>query len=235
MKLIYEGKAKQLFETVNENEVYVHYKNSATAFNGLKYEEFEGKGRFNNEITSLIFQYLIEHGIKTHFIKKVNETDQLCEKINMIPLEVIIRNIATGSMTKRFGIKDGTHLKSPVFELSYKNDALQDPMINEDHVVALEILDKAEIAELKSLALKINELLKVLFLKAGLILVDFKIEFGKNSNNEIVLADEISPDTCRLWDINTMQSFDKDRFRKDLGDFMEGYEEVLRRLQDEIH
>ena len=230
MKLLYEGKAKQLFECENNDEIYVHYKNSATAFNGIKKEEFEGKGVFNNTITSLIFEYLEKSGVETHFIKKVNETDQICKHVKIIPLEVITRNIVAGSMAKKYGLEEGLKLKRPVFELSYKNDELNDPLINDDHTLALGIVTEEELSYIKNETAKINKLLKEFFLKAGLILVDFKIEFGKTSDGKIILSDEISPDTCRLWDINTMDKLDKDRFRRDMGSVMDAYEEVLRRI-----
>ena len=232
MKLLYEGKAKQLFECENKDEIYVHYKNSATAFNGVKKEEFEHKGIFNNTITSLIFEYLEKEGVETHFIKKINETDHLCKHVTIIPLEVIVRNIVAGSMAKKYGIEEGKKLAKPVFELSYKNDDLNDPLINDDHAVALEIVTEEELANIREQALKINSLLQKLYLKANLVLVDFKIEFGKDKNGKIILADEISPDTCRLWDKDTNEKLDKDRFRRDLGSVMEAYEEVLRRLED---
>ena len=232
MKLLYEGKAKQLFECENKDEIYVHYKNSATAFNGVKKEEFEHKGIFNNTITSLIFEYLEKEGVETHFIKKISETDHLCKRVTIIPLEVIVRNIVAGSMAKKYGIEEGKKLAKPVFELSYKNDDLNDPLINDDHAVALEIVTEEELANIREQALKINSLLQKLYLKANLVLVDFKIEFGKDKNGKIILADEISPDTCRLWDKDTNEKLDKDRFRRDLGSVMEAYEEVLRRLED---
>ena len=194
MKLLYEGKAKQLYQCENNDEVYVHYKNSATAFNGEKKEEFDKKGILNNTITSLIFEYLEKNGIETHFIRKVNETDQICKHVKIIPLEVITRNI------------------------------------NDDHTLALGIVTEEELSYIKNETAKINKLLKEFFLKAGLILVDFKIEFGKTSDGKIILSDEISPDTCRLWDINTMDKLDKDRFRRDMGSVMDAYEEVLRRI-----
>ncbi|MGX7097584.1 phosphoribosylaminoimidazolesuccinocarboxamide synthase [Gemella bergeri] len=232
MKLLYEGKAKQLFECANDDEIYVHYKNSATAFNGVKKKEFERKGVFNNTITSLIFEYLEKEGVKTHFIKKINETDQLCKHVTIIPLEVIIRNIVAGSMAKKYGIEEGKKLAKPVFELSYKNDELNDPLINNDHAVALGIVTEEELENIRMQALKINNLLQKLYLKANLVLVDFKIEFGRDKDGNIILADEISPDTCRLWDKDTNKKLDKDRFRRDLGPVMEAYEEVLRRLED---
>lgn len=230
MKLLYEGKAKQLFECENNEEIYVHYKNSATAFNGEKKQEFDKKGILNNTITSFIFEHLEKNGIETHFIKKVNDTDQICKHVKIIPLEVITRNIVAGSMAKRYGLEEGKVLKKAVFELSYKNDELNDPLINDDHALALELITEDELKQIKEQTEKINEILKEFFLKADLILVDFKIEFGRTSDGKIILADEISPDTCRLWDVETMAKLDKDRFRRDLGSVMDAYEEVLRRI-----
>lgn len=230
MKLLYEGKAKQLFQCENNEEIYIHYKNSATAFNGEKKEEFDKKGILNNTITSFIFEYLKRNGIETHFIKKVNDTDQICKHVKIIPLEVITRNIVAGSMAKRYGLEEGMKLKKPIFELSYKNDELNDPLINDDHAIALGIVSEEELSFIKKETEKINELLKKFFLKAGLILVDFKIEFGKTSDGKIILSDEISPDTCRLWDAKTRNKLDKDRFRRNLGSVMDAYEEVLRRI-----
>lgn len=230
MKLLYEGKAKQLFQCEDNEEIYIHYKNSATAFNGEKKEEFDKKGILNNTITSFIFEYLKRNGIETHFIKKVNDTDQICKHVKIIPLEVITRNIVAGSMAKRYGLEEGMKLKKPIFELSYKNDELNDPLINDDHAIALGIVSEEELSFIKKETEKINELLKKFFLKAGLILVDFKIEFGKTSDGKIILSDEISPDTCRLWDVKTRNKLDKDRFRRNLGSVMDAYEEVLRRI-----
>lgn len=230
MKLLYEGKAKQLFQCENNEEIYIHYKNSTTAFNGEKKEEFDKKGILNNTITSFIFEYLKRNGIETHFIKKVNDTDQICKHVKIIPLEVITRNIVAGSMAKRYGLEEGMKLKKPIFELSYKNDELNDPLINDDHAIALGIVSEEELSFIKKETEKINELLKKFFLKAGLILVDFKIEFGKTSDGKIILSDEISPDTCRLWDVKTRNKLDKDRFRRNLGSVMDAYEEVLRRI-----
>ena len=230
MKLLYEGKAKQLFQCENNEEIYIHYKNSATAFNGEKKEEFDKKGILNNTITSFIFEYLERNGIETHFIKKVNDTDQICKHVKIIPLEVITRNIVAGSMAKRYGLEEGMKLKKPIFELSYKNDELNDPLINDDRAIALGIVSEEELSFIKKETEKINELLKKFFLKAGLILVDFKIEFGKTSDGKIILSDEISPDTCRLWDVKTRNKLDKDRFRRNLGSVMDAYEEVLRRI-----
>ena len=230
MKLLYEGKAKQLFQCENNEEIYIHYKNSATAFNGEKKKEFDKKGILNNTITSFIFEYLERNGIETHFIKKVNDTDQICKHVKIIPLEVITRNIVAGSMAKRYGLEEGMKLKKPIFELSYKNDELNDPLINDDHAIALGIVSEEELSFIKKETEKINELLKKFFLKAGLILVDFKIEFGKTSDGKIILSDEISPDTRRLWDVKTRNKLDKDRFRRNLGSVMDAYEEVLRRI-----
>ena len=180
----------------------------------------------------MIFTYLAEQGIPTHFIKQVNETDQVCRHVTIIPLEVITRNIVAGSMAKKYGLEEGHQLAKPVFELSYKNDALGDPLINDDHAVALELVTEAELAQIKDLTARINRALQDLFLAANLILVDFKIEFGKTSDGKIILADEISPDTCRLWDKDTRDKLDKDRFRRDLGDVMAAYKEVLGRLEN---
>ena len=232
MKLLYEGKAKQLFQCENNEEIYIHYKNSATAFNGEKKEEFDKKGILNNTKVRIqaIVNMLERNGIETHFIKKVNDTDQICKHVKIIPLEVITRNIVAGSMAKRYGLEEGMKLKKPIFELSYKNDELNDPLINDDHAIALGIVSEEELSFIKKETEKINELLKKFFLKAGLILVDFKIEFGKTSDGKIILSDEISPDTCRLWDVKTRNKLDKDRFRRNLGSVMDAYEEVLRRI-----
>lgn len=232
MKLLYEGKAKQLFELDNQNEIYIHYKNSATAFNGEKKEEFDKKGILNNSITALIFDYLEKQGVQTHFIKKVNDTDQICQHVTIIPLEVIIRNIVAGSMATKYGLTEGDVLSKPIFEMSYKQDELGDPLINDDHAVALNIVTDEELQIIKVSAHKINQLLQKLFNQINLTLVDFKIEFGKTKDGQIILADEISPDTCRLWEKDTHEKLDKDRFRRNLGGFMEAYEEVLRRLEN---
>jgi phosphoribosylaminoimidazole-succinocarboxamide synthase len=197
-KKLYEGKAKQLFSTKNSNEVIVHYKNSATAGNGAKKAEIAEKGRLNNEITSIIYTMLNKKKIPTHFIKKLNENDQLCKKVQIIPLEVIIRNVAAGSMAKRLGLKEGFKLKKAVFELSYKDDNLGDPLINDDHAIAIGVINEKDLNIIKQQALKINKILIDFFKKLGIKLVDFKLEFGKDNKGKILLADEISPDTCRL-------------------------------------
>ena len=229
-EMLYEGKAKKIYATDKENEVIVYYKDDATAFNGEKKGSIEDKGQFNNDITSIIFKMLEENGIKTHFIEKLNDREQLCKKVSIVPLEVIVRNVAAGSMAKRLGIEEGTPLKTTVFEISYKNDELGDPLINDYHAVAIGATTFEELQEIYAMTDKINELLKKFFASVNINLIDFKIEFGKTDDGKIVLADEISPDTCRLWDVNTNEKLDKDRFRRDLGDLVQGYEEVLSRM-----
>lgn len=229
-KFLYEGKAKQIYATENPDQVIIHYKDDATANNAEKRGTVQDKGVLNNEITRLIFEYLHTQGIKTHFIEKLNDRDQLCQKMTIFPLEVIIRNLIAGSMAKRLNIEEGTQPENTIFELCYKDDALGDPLINDDHAVALGAATYEEIDFLRKTTLKINELLKQHFLEDSIILVDFKVEFGKNSKGEILLADEISPDTCRFWDKDTMKKLDKDRFRRDLGDVREAYVEILERL-----
>lgn len=231
MKPLYEGKAKQVFETENPNEYLIHYKDDATAGNGAKHDEFAGKGVLNNTISCIIFEMLEEAGIKTHMIEKLNDRDVRVKKVDIFPLEVIIRNITTGSFCKRLGAPEGVVLETPIFELSYKNDDFGDPLINDDHAVALQLANREELAYIRETTLKINELLKAFFLKFNLKLVDFKIEFGKTADGEILLADEISPDSCRLWDVETNQKYDKDVFRQDIGDLIETYKAVLARMQ----
>ncbi len=231
MKPLYEGKAKQVFETENPNEYLIHYKDDATAGNGVKHDEFAGKGVLNNTISCIIFEMLEEAGIKTHMIEKLNDRDVRVKKVEIFPLEVIIRNITTGSFCKRLGAPEGIVLETPIFELSYKNDDFGDPLINDDHAVALNLANREELAYIRETTLKINDLLKAFFLKFNLKLVDFKIEFGKTSDGEILLADEISPDSCRLWDVETNQKYDKDVFRQDIGDLIETYKAVLARMQ----
>ena len=231
MKMLYEGKAKQVFLTDKEGEYIVHFKDDATAFNGVKKEKITGKGELNNAISSLIFEMLEKEGIKTHFIKKINSNDMLVKKVNILPLEVIIRNISAGSLSKRLGLEEGIEFEEPVFELCYKRDDLADPIINDDHAVILGLASRGEIEQIKKETLKINELLKTFFLKANLKLIDFKIEYGRTDEGELLLADEVSPDTCRLWDIHTNEKMDKDRFRRDLGSVIEAYQEVLERIK----
>ena len=228
--LLYEGKAKQVYSTENENEFIVYFKDDATAFNGEKKATISSKGILNNKISTIIFEMLHDNQINTHFVKSLSDREMLVKKVEILPLEVIVRNITAGSFCKRYGIEEGLVLDEPIFELSYKNDEYGDPMLNEDHAVAMKLATREEIAFLKAQTLKINELMKDFFLKMNLKLVDFKLEFGKDVEGNIILADEISPDTCRLWDVNTNEKLDKDRFRRDLGDLVQGYEEVLARM-----
>ena len=230
-ELLYEGKAKQVYATEDPNLIIMHYKDDATAGNGLKHALFAHKGELNNAITTIIYDYLIKAGIKTHYIKTLNETDQLCKKVQIFPLEVIVRNIIAGSMAKRLGIPEGTKPTNTIFEICYKNDALGDPLINDHHAVAVGAATYDELKVIYETTAKVNELLKSLFDSIGVTLVDFKVEFGKTVDGEIVLADEISPDCCRLWDKKTNDHLDKDRFRRDLGDVMGAYVEILNRLE----
>lgn len=227
---LYEGKAKQIYATSDPEKVIIRYKDDATAFNAQKKGSVQDKGILNNEITVLIFRHLENNGIATHFIKKLNEREQLCKRVKIIPLELIVRNLIAGSMSKRLGIQEGTQPSNTIFELSYKDDALGDPLINDHHAVALGAATYEELKKLYQMGSKINDLLKAHFFKEGIILVDFKIEFGKDKDGNILLADEISPDTCRFWDKITMKKLDKDRFRRDLGDVKEAYVEILQRL-----
>ena len=234
-KKLYEGKAKILYETKNKDLVIQHFKDDATAFNNLKKSKVEGKGVLNNRISEYLLSSLGQCGIKTHFVKRLNMREQLIRRAEIIPIEFIVRNIASGSLTKRLGITEGTVLEKPLLEYCLKNDELQDPLISKDHIFNFDWATKEEIKEIDKTTLRINDILIGLFKGIGIKLIDFKIEYGKawnkNKNeNEIVLADEISPDTCRLWDSKTEKKLDKDRFRKDLGNIIEGYQEVARRL-----
>ena len=231
-ELLYEGKAKQVYKTDKEDEYIIHYKDDATAGNGVKHDQFEGKGVLNNTISSIIFDMLEEAGIKTHMIEKINDRDIKVKKVEIFPLEVIIRNMTAGSFCKRLGFPEGVVLDEPIFELCYKNDDYGDPLINSDHAIALKLATREGLAYIRDTTLKINELLKEFFLKLNLKLVDFKIEFGKTENGEILLADEISPDSCRLWDVDTNQKYDKDVFRQDIGDLIQTYKAVLARMQN---
>ena len=228
--MLYEGKAKQIFKTDDAAKVVIHYKDDATAFNGVKKSSIANKGILNNAITTIIFEMLEKRGIKTHFIEKINERDQLCHQVEIIPLEVIIRNVIAGSIAKRLGIEEGTVPSNVVYELCYKNDTYGDPLINDDHAVALGLATYEELATIKKMTLEINQALIEFFDKQGIRLIDFKIEFGRKNDGTIVLADEISPDTCRLWDKETNEKLDKDRFRRDLGNVEDAYEEVFKRL-----
>ncbi|MFL2071272.1 phosphoribosylaminoimidazolesuccinocarboxamide synthase [Marinilactibacillus psychrotolerans] len=229
-ELLYEGKAKELYETDDPDTLWVKYKNQATAGNGAKKETIEGKGKLNNQITSLLFEKLKEKGIPSHFIKQLSETEQLIQKVEMFPLEVVVRNVAAGSFSRRLGVEEGKELSFPVLEFYLKKDELNDPIINEDHVKELALAAEEEVVKIKNQALEINQVLLKLFKEMNIRLVDFKLEFGKTSDGSIVLADEISPDTCRLWDLDTNDRLDKDVFRKDLGDIIPLYQEVLTRL-----
>lgn len=230
LEQLYEGKAKKIFKTDDESKVIVHYKDDATAFNGEKKDTITEKGVLNNTITAIIFEMLEKAGIKTHFIKKLNDREQLCRKVDIIPLEVIVRNEAAGSMAKRYGLEEGTELKVTVLELSYKRDDLGDPLMNDYHAVAIGITTFDELNAIYSVASQVNDLLKAFFLKLGIKVIDFKLEFGKQ-NGEIFLADEISPDTCRFWDIETGKKLDKDVFRRNLGNLTDTYKELLERLE----
>lgn len=230
LEMLYEGKAKKIYATDKEDEVIVYYKDDATAFNGEKKGQIEDKGELNNSITSMIFEMLNREGIKTHFIKKLNEREQLCKKVEIVPLEVIVRNVAAGSMAKRLGLQEGYELKTTVFELSYKDDSLGDPLINDYHAVGIGATNFEELDKIYEMTSKINEILKEFFIKQNIRLIDFKLEFGRY-NGEILLADEISPDTCRFWDALTGEKLDKDRFRRDLGNVKDAYVEILKRMQ----
>jgi phosphoribosylaminoimidazole-succinocarboxamide synthase len=228
LKLMYEGKAKKVYE-YDKDKVVIYYKDDATAFDGLKKAQIESKGILNNLISSALFTDLNNKGVPTHFIKRIDERSQLCYKTKIIPLEVIVRNVAAGSMAKRYGVEEGTLLKEVVYELSYKNDELHDPLINDYHVLALGFATKEQLETIYRLAKKVNEILIDNFKNVGIKLIDFKLEFGIY-DEKILLSDEISPDTCRLWDAKTNEKLDKDRFRRDLGNVVEAYEEILKRL-----
>ena len=227
---LYEGKAKKVYATDDKNLVIVSYKDDATAFNGLKKGTIEGKGVINNKMSNFLMQILEKEGVKTHFVEELSERETLVKRVQILPLEVIIRNISAGSFAKHYGVKEGVVFDEPTIEFSYKNDDLGDPLLNEYHALALKLATKAEIALVKEMAFKVNEVLKEYFKKLNVTLVDFKIEFGKTADGEIVLADEISPDTCRFWDSTTGEKLDKDRFRRDLGGVEGAYQEMMRRL-----
>jgi len=229
-KLLYEGKAKQIFATDNPDQVIVFYKDDATAFNGEKKGTIMGKGVINNQMSAIIFDMLEKKGIPTHMISVLSEREQLVKSVEIVPLEVIIRNTAAGSMCKRLGIEEGMELKEPIFEICYKNDDYGDPLINDDHAVALGLATREELAVIREMTMKINEALIAFFAERGIRLIDFKLEYGRYKGT-IVLADEISPDTCRFWDAETGKKLDKDRFRRDLGDVESVYAEMLSRVK----
>jgi phosphoribosylaminoimidazole-succinocarboxamide synthase len=230
MEKIYEGKAKILYSAENDENIIQYFKDDTTAFNNKKFAISQNKGVLNN-IASAFFMGLLENnGVKTHFIKKIDDRNQLVKKVNIIPLEVIVRNVAAGSFSKKFGVARGTVLPQPLVEFSLKDDNLGDPLIPDDHIVVMNIATYSEIDYIKKQARKVNEILQKVFMNAGITLVDFKIEFGKDPQGNIILADEISPDSCRLWDIKTNESLDKDLFREDKGNIIDGYMQVLQRL-----
>ncbi|WP_409252689.1 phosphoribosylaminoimidazolesuccinocarboxamide synthase [Bacillus sp. SCS-153A] len=228
--LLYEGKAKRVYSTENCEEVWVEYKDSATAFNGEKKAVISGKGVLNNEISSLLFSKLKDKGIGSHFIKRISENEQLVKRVDIIPLEVVVRNVAAGSLAKRLGLEEGTALRQSIVEFYYKDDELGDPLLTEAHIELLELADDEEVDFLRAQGLKVNSVLTEIFTEIGIRLIDFKLEFGKDSEGNILLADEISPDTCRLWDINTNEKLDKDVFRRDLGNLTDVYSIILERL-----
>lgn len=231
LEMLYEGKAKQIYATENPEEVIVYFKDDATAFNAQKRGQVQLKGEMNNAITTLIFEYLKSKGVETHFVKQLNEREQLVKKVSIIPIEVVVRNYAAGSMAQRLGVEEGVKSPVTIFDICYKKDELGDPLINDHHAVFLGAATYEELNEMYALAGKINKALQELFDKINIILVDFKIELGKTSDGKIILADEISPDTCRLWDKDTLKKLDKDRFRRDLGDVTEAYVEIYQRLK----
>ena len=233
-KQLYEGKAKKVFATDDPELLIVSYKDDATAFNGLKRGTIRGKGVINNQMSNLLMQYLKKGGVPTHFVKELNERETLVKKVSIVPLEVIIRNISAGSFAKHYGVEEGIVFDAPTIEFSYKNDALGDPLLNAYHALALKLATKEEIETIKQYAFRTNELLKAFWAECGVTLVDFKLEFGRLSDGTIVLADEISPDTCRLWDSKTGEKLDQDRFRRDLGGVEDAYQEIMRRLREHL-
>ncbi|MDW8066337.1 MAG: phosphoribosylaminoimidazolesuccinocarboxamide synthase [Aquificaceae bacterium] len=232
MKILYEGKAKIVYQLEGEEDkLLIHFKDTATAFDATKKAEIVGKGVLNNTISSILFKLLEERNIRTHFIKKVSEREMIVWKAKRYDLEVVVRNIAAGSLCKRLGIREGKKLKKPLVEFFYKNDELHDPLICVDHALLLGLADRRELIHMKRVALLVNRVLKSFFKKHDLLLVDFKLEFGKLPDDQIAVIDEISPDTCRLWDAKTGEKLDKDRFRFDLGDLIEGYKKILEKVQ----
>ncbi len=229
-KFLYEGKAKKMYETDDANLCIIEYKNSLTAFNALKKDSIEGKGELNNLISSSLFEFLSEKGIPTHFVKRVDNIHQIVKKVAIVPIEVVVRNITTGSLCKRLGVEEGKVLSRPLVELYLKDDALGDPLITEDHAMLFGWSTEEQLLKIKEIALKVNSVLTEYFATLRIILVDFKLEFGVDTEGRLVLADEVSPDTCRFWDKDTKDRLDKDRFRKDLGDVLGAYQEIWRRI-----
>ncbi len=233
LEQLYEGKAKKVFKTDDPEVLMVDYKDDATAFNGEKKGTIESKGIINNRVTNHLMKILEKHGIPTHLIEEVSDRETLVKKVTIVPLEVIIRNVAAGSFSKRYGVEEGRELLCPTLEFSYKDDDLGDPLINSYHVLALGLATQDDIDTITRYAFKVNEVLKAYLIELGIKLIDFKLEFGKTSDGTIVLADEISPDTCRFWDKNTNEKLDKDRFRRDMGNVEDAYEEIMKRLMGE--
>ena len=229
-KLLYEGKAKKLFTTDDPGLLRVEYKDDATAFNGKKFDRLEGKGQLNNAITIFFFEYLEKNQIPSHFVRRISETEQLVRSVQIVPLEVVVRNVAAGSLSKRIGWDEGRELPYPIVEFYYKDDDLGDPLLAEEHIRLLELATEEEMQELKKMGLAVNKVLRPLLEQKNIRLIDFKLEFGLDQNGGLLLADEISPDTCRFWDADTGNKMDKDRFRRDLGGVTEAYREIYQRL-----
>ncbi len=227
---LYEGKAKKVFATDDPALCIVSYKDDATAFNGLKKGTIAGKGVVNNRMTNMMMRLVEKSGVPTHFVEELNERETLVKKVKIVPLEVIVRNVSAGSFAKRYGVEEGIPFDEPTVEFSYKNDALGDPLLNDSHAIALHLATKEEIARIREYALRVNETLKAYFLGLNVKLIDFKLEFGKTEDGTIVLADEISPDTCRFWDAQTDEKLDKDRFRRDMGGVEDAYREIFKRV-----
>ena len=234
LQQLYEGKAKKVFATNDPEKLIVEYKDDATAFNGLKKGTIKGKGIINNQMSNRLMAYLEKQGVPTHFIEEINERETIVKKVSIVPLEVIIRNISAGSFAKHYGVEEGIVFDQPTIEFSYKNDELGDPLLNHYHALALKLATAEEIETIEKYAFKINEVLKAFWLSAGVTLVDFKLEFGRLSDGTIVLADEISPDTSRLWDVKTHEKLDEDRFRRDMGGVEEAYAEIMKRMEETL-
>lgn len=231
LQQLYEGKAKKVFATDDPERLIVEYKDDATAFNGLKKGTIKGKGVINNQMSNRLMAYLEKQGVPTHFIQEINERETIVKKVSIVPLEVIVRNISAGSFAKHYGVEEGIVFDQPTIEFSYKNDELGDPLLNHYHALALKLATMEEIETIEKYAFKVNDVLKAFWLSAGVILVDFKLEFGRLPDGTIVLADEISPDTSRLWDVKTHEKLDKDRFRRDMGGVEEAYAEIMKRME----
>ena len=231
---LYEGKAKKVFKTDDPEKLIVSYKDDATAFNGLKKGTIAGKGVINNQMSNRLMKLLEQEGVPTHFVEELSERETLVKRVSIVPLEVIVRNISAGSFAKRYGVEEGIVFKSPTIEYSYKNDALGDPLLNRFHALALGLATEAELDTIERYSFKVNEVLSAFWRDCGVTLVDFKLEFGRLSDGTVVLADEISPDTCRLWDSKTKEKLDKDRFRRDLGGVEDAYKEIMGRLEKKL-